>query len=402
MKRFASLTALLALAGCSEEIPCAEIATITDVATTVSTGTPVDARARLNPAGCENPFLVAADLVARPVGSAATLTRVDDVHRLVPDVPGSYVVRRTLDGLTAEVRVEAIPSGGFEALPGDVPCLSVAVGERSLLCERRGAAGFPTASSAFRKDDLAPTSRLFAATARPVFADGRYFLANRSVLAVAFEEASGAVDTRAVVTPFAPLYGPAYFTLAASGARALLVAEDGRVRLVDAADAANPRAQTLPSLPFWAAVRVAVAGNLGVAVGRTALSSDSPVEIAVLDLANPAAAPVPLLAPFSWSPIAFAGNRLAVAQDRGLALYTISIDRGALLERRNEAASGSALAATAERIAVVNRQGVLVVSATDLAPRVFLPDLRAEQVAIEGDRLWVVGAGRLKAYRLTR
>src|SRR5439155_9704755 len=152
-------------------------------------------------------------------------------------------------------------------------------------------------------------------------------------------------------------------------------------------DPTKPELVPLPALPVDAA-RIALSGSIAVAVGAPVVPGDAAVERAVIDLSAPAA-PRTFLAPFASNPLAFAGPRLVVAQPAGLDLFDVSAGRGALLVTRNEAGSGHAVSATADRVAVLNAHGVLLLRAADLAPQAFVPAPDAEQAALDESHLYV-------------
>src|SRR5437762_13521330 len=99
--RFLALVLALSLAGCDLEPLCAR-ADIAPGATTVATGTPVDLGTGESSAACPQALSIANELRERPAASRATLAPAASGVRLVPDVPGTYVVRRTLAGLSAD------------------------------------------------------------------------------------------------------------------------------------------------------------------------------------------------------------------------------------------------------------------------------------------------------------
>jgi hypothetical protein len=401
MKRLAVVSLLAIAAGaCADANLCAESAILGPAATTVSTGTPVYEHARLNPEGCDLRLDVQSELVERPAGSIATLDRVGSLVRLVPDVPGRYRIRRTLDAQVVETAVVALPPGGFEALPGAVPCFRAAVGEATVVCTEIGAKGFAVPSQVFRKSDLAPLGRLgLRSNGRPSYGAGRYFLLNGARLEVAAESALPDVRPK-TVTLFQVRDGLLPFPVVASGTRAVAVDVDGRLRLVDAADPANPTVTPLPQLPFLGRVHLAFSGNLAAVVGERLPGGDTGTELALVDVTDPTSAS---FVPFARSAIAFAGARLASAWDRGLHLHDASVPGGLVLTHRYaDETTAFSLSATADRIAALTVQGVLVLAASDLSPQVFIPDRYAEQALPDGDRVYVVGAGVLRAYRITR
>jgi hypothetical protein len=405
MKRLSLTLFSILLVACGEELPCAESALLAPSATTVSTGTAVERPARLNPVGCQNALALQAELTTRPAGSAAAVSLTSDSrgYRVTPDVAGRYTLRLTLGPQTADTTIVAIPAGGYEQIAGDLPCDRVAVGDNTVLCSEVGLKGTPNPARVFRKSDLATRGTLeIASDQRPAFGAGRYFLTRGGTLFVATEEPDSRVSPGTSVFLFDPgYYGVGIFSLSVAGARALAVASDGELRLVDASDAAQLEVTRLPPLPFFGRQKLALAERMAVALGSPLVPSGSSVEIAVLDLAQPAA-PRIFLAPFAWSSLAFSGSRLVAAHDRGLDLFDLSADRGPLLFARNPEASGFSVTASATRIAVVNTEGVLVLGATDLNPQVFVPKPSAEQAALDADRLYVAGMGVLTVYRLTR
>jgi hypothetical protein len=405
MKRLWPALWPLLLLACGDDLPCADSALLSYSATTVSTGTAVTRPARLNPIACENPLALRAELTTRPPGSSATVSLSPDflAYRVVPDVAGRYVLRLTLGAQAADTTIVAIPPGGYELLASDLPCDRVAVGDTSVLCTRLGRKGTPLGARVLRKSDLATRGSLeIASDKTPIFSAGRYFLPRAGTLHVAMEEADASVVPGPSVFLFDPLfYGAGIVSLGVAGSRALAVAMDGELRLIEVFEAGNLEVTRLPPLPFFGPQKLALADRLAVALGSPLIPGDSPVEIAVLDLALPATARV-FLAPFAWSAIALSGSRLVAAHDRGLDLFDLSADRGPLLLARNPEASGFSVTASPTRIAVVNSEGVLVLGSTDLLPQVFVPDPFAEQVALDLDRLYVTGLGVLTVYQLIR
>jgi hypothetical protein len=394
-----ALFALL-FSACGDNLPCAETANLVSGSATLSTGTPVDVPFQLNPRGCDVPLSLAAELEERPAGSTASIVPTGDTLRLLPDVPGRYVIRISLGVQSATMAITAIPDGGFEEVLSPVPCYRAAIGASSIACAEVNTSGLPYYARLYRKADFGALEQLgFATSSRPGYGSGRYFFLRSSLVSLADEGADGQVGPPSIVSLGYTPYGPSSVSMATSGGRALVLDLDGRLRLIDAADPAGPQITEVAWLPFFGAQRMAFSGNIAAVVGQTVPETDVSVEIALLDVTSPST-PAMFVSAFPFSVLAFSGPRLVAAHDGGLDVYDVTLDRGPLLAARNPDANGFAVAATADRIAVVNAYGVLLVSPLSLKPQVFIPAPGTEQVLLDEDRVYTVGAGVLRVFRV--
>lgn len=389
--------ALLVTSACSDVSTCPEQVTLSSAGTTVSVGTEVELTRLPEPLGCPQ-LVVTSTLVEQPAGSTATLLEANAVVGLRPDLPGIYVVERRFEDQVVQRRVRAIPAGGFQQVLGPVPCDRVAVGAATVVCALLGAKGYALPAQVYHRGDLTPSDPLgVAAHGSPLYGGGRYVLPRGTAFTVAAEGDTGAVTRAAVLSLFgeAPP-GPVHAAM--SGARALLAATGGRLRVVDAGSPTSPVVTALPLLTDYQVDDVALDAGLAVAV-VSPLVPDGTSSLAVFDLSAPAAPPF-LAADFPDAAIAFVETRLAAVHAGGLDLYTISPDAPPVQQASNPEAAGSSLATSSSRIAVRNAQGVLLVSSTDLSPQVFIPDANAAQVVLRDNRVYVVSSAQLRVYSL--